>query len=106
MNKNLEKIRAACIKANPSINERQLLYYEGGDVAKCIGGENEPIQLSDVLLAIKKYGIARKQIAIDSMGRFLALYYSGAVPEDFHWNLNKTLDDQPQQTIDFIAYLL
>jgi len=123
---NYEKIKEACIKTNPEI-----MKYEGqcncpvdhcqdghfpvqnnddGDVdwegcPECVvNGEHQccrPIQLADVLLAVKKINEGKVSSAI-AHSWFVG--HSNAILRK--WNLTKTLEEQEQSTLEFIAELL
>jgi hypothetical protein len=91
MNK-LEELRAAIIKAVPD---------------KCFhdhpeDGRERSIRLSDVLSAIPN-----KSIAINGIGIFI-WDYAGEVAKEAggYWDFSKTLDEQSQETIDFLHSLL
>jgi hypothetical protein len=92
---NIEKIKAACIKAN----QTKGWYWDLGvnDMR-----EREQIQLSDVLMAVEsevKKGLISPKLKRKSEISAIVNILDG-------WDLTKTLEDQSQEKIDFIASLL
>lgn len=108
--KQLEAIRAACIKANPQIvvnKHAQLIkldhtveYFE----------ECRPVRLADVLLAIHAVEPANKtNVTIESDGQFIQRLPTGngteTVPHAMlHWNLRQ--DDLTEQSDECITFLI
>lgn len=86
-------IREACIKANPEI------------MSLGFGCEGRPIRLADVLLAI---GRREDRIHLSCDGWFCLLdAYTSNFMRRFNWYLHKdSLEDQSEETIDFIYSLL
>ncbi len=94
MNKNLETIRAACIKANPN------------DPALNQGGRSH-YGLTDVLLAI--WQINPYSYFLDVKGDFWVWDDIDKQPTRLRrsWNLRKdSLEEQSEETLQFLADLL
>ena len=96
---NLEKIRKACIEANPDIMRE---YHFGWDGPPEV--DERPIQLADVLMALKD------KLMIDGYGKLfydLGMNREHGLPEkDIHWNLKQPLSGQTPETILFLSQLL
>lgn len=101
MNDKLNLIREKCIAANPEIGELKKFVCEN------CGGNDEvhyrPIHLADVLLAIaERIGFATvKELGINSFGEF---FFSDNIKE--RWNLRTDLENQSEETINFLYELL
>jgi len=96
----IDKIREACIKANPEIME-----FKKG-LAPISGGYfQRPIQLADVLIMMAEENFSfmilpiSKVFIIEKGGNS---YYKKAIK----WDLTKPLEDQSEETLKFISELL
>lgn len=113
----LAAIRAKCIEANPSIKSRLHASRDGAlrcrncgepdnyeNHGKCEKGEERPIRLTDVLLAVDAATEDRNEweLSIKSNGVFMMR------DEDFgcRWNLLKPFEDQDEPTISFLYNIL
>lgn len=94
---NTEKIREACIKANPENKKDQCL--------ACGKDWNTPIRLADVLLAIDKSHKLPSGSYITAMDS-LCFYEADTDRELFCWNLKEPMENQSEETKAFIAGVL
>ena len=110
---NLQKIREACIKANPDLVKRhcQCCGFEECDMSTtgCAWYVGRPITFADVLLVMKETD-PEKIWGIDiSSGEFFGQSMSDGSPiyhKGIHWNLKETLENQSEETLSFIAELV
>ncbi len=131
---NLQTIRAAAIKVNPSIIDQKIVpgtrlkHNEGWECiavgypdkhdgvaidngycpVKCFEILGRPIRLLDCLAAIQQKVGIKEVILIDHHGQF---YRAPFLPEiknlGIYWNLlNDNLEDQSDTTLEFIAQLV
>lgn len=108
---NLKTIRDACLLANPEIVEEHSLTSDmdnsrGYVLHQCL---TRDIHLSDVLLAIGKTKCPEhgtfNHLALSTYGEFYNSYRQKAAVLAT-WNLRKTLDDQEDATLQFLADVL
>lgn len=96
MKENLQKIRKACIKANPAIVEQVFLM----EIPRSI-------HLADVLLAISSQGNSCDYFLSRNGQGMFAIMSQDNIGDKCYWNLfDDNLEHQLEKTINFIASLL
>lgn len=111
--KNLEAVKAKIIKAVPEIKQdaKYICSYRGSDDHGCSDKcrtlvDCRPITLEDVLIALGK---TSGTLAVDGYGNFRwsvdgdRFDNGGIMPS---WKLGKPLDQQSQETVDFLNEIL
>lgn len=105
----LELIKQKCIEANPEIviNENAQLIKFDHSVEYFV--QTRPITLADVLMAIDKKiinerGVRHTQYMINTQGQLAEYGILGKIL--MSWNLKEPLENQSEDTINFLYELL
>lgn len=112
----LEFIKSKCLEANPDIESTEILYscnrvWEAWNIGTMSESDFEEVDyeytLADVLMATQKK--SKEDLAIDEYGDFMlndgvdGYDYPEGIP---NWDLTQTLDNQSEETINFLAMIL
>lgn len=125
----IDKIKEACIKANPEIMELKFgcqtsegIFLKQNDgngyffteenlnvvprnEFKILGVNGRPIQLADVLLAINSF--SNYDVSVFADGSIRAVQPRNPdLDKVSHFNLTKPLEDQEEETLKFIAEII